>query len=81
MVWEEKYAVPSSASKELFTRIYGLIRDNEEEFNRAARSQYLQSLAAQGGRVQAFGRHFSDNEQIENLSPAVTPWRAMGVDH
>jgi parvulin-like peptidyl-prolyl isomerase len=53
--------------------MYPKIRDNEEEFDRAARSQATANLAARGGEVDPIGRYSSGNEDMEKAAFRLKP--------
>lgn len=48
--------------------MYGKIRDSEEEFDRASRSQASQQLASTGGHIAPIGRHTTGNEALERAA-------------
>jgi parvulin-like peptidyl-prolyl isomerase len=52
---------------------YAKIRDSEDEFSRKAKSQASTTLAAQGGRVPAFGRHAFGDERVEDEAFKLKP--------
>jgi hypothetical protein len=52
---------------------YPRIRDNESEFERAARTQASPSLAAMGGKIEPIGRHTAGNPQLEKAAFALQP--------
>jgi hypothetical protein len=52
---------------------YAKIRDSEEEFDRAARTQASPTLAAAGGRISPIGRHTTGNEEMEKAAFNLQP--------
>jgi parvulin-like peptidyl-prolyl isomerase len=52
---------------------YSRIRDSEEEFIKKAKSQASTTLAAQGGRIPAFGRHAFGDERVEDEAFKMKP--------
>ncbi len=52
---------------------YGKIRDNEDEFERASRSQASSRLAATGGHIEPFGRNTTGNEALEKAAFSLRP--------
>jgi parvulin-like peptidyl-prolyl isomerase len=48
--------------------VYAKVRDNEAEFDRAARTQANSTLAARGGEVEPFGRYTTGNEEMEKAA-------------
>jgi PPIC-type PPIASE domain len=53
--------------------LYPKLRDSEEEFDRAARQQANPKLAASGGKIEAFGRHTTGNEKMEEAAFQLKP--------
>lgn len=54
-------------------REYAVLRDNESEFARKAKSQASPTLASQGGKLPVFGRHSLDNEELEREAFKLRP--------
>ncbi|MGL4555573.1 MAG: peptidylprolyl isomerase [Gemmataceae bacterium] len=52
---------------------YVSLRDDEAEFDRAARSQPVPSLASQAGKIPAFGRHALGDENLEREAFRLQP--------
>jgi hypothetical protein len=52
---------------------YGKIRDNPDELDRAARSQFRGDLAATAGKVKPFGRHSMDDPNLERKAFRLQP--------
>jgi parvulin-like peptidyl-prolyl isomerase len=52
---------------------YAGIRDSEEEFDRVARHQASSKLAANGGKVEPFGRHTLGDEKLEREAFKLQP--------
>lgn len=52
---------------------YPKLRDSDAEFDRAARGQASPSLAANGGRIKAFGRHTMGDENLEREAFKLQP--------
>ncbi len=55
----------SPRDHEIAIKQYGLIRTSEAEFDRAARSQANQRLAAESGKIALFGRYGFGNDNVE----------------
>jgi hypothetical protein len=53
--------------------LYPKIRDSEEEFDRASRQQADPKLAATAGKIAAFGRHTTGNEEMEKAAFGLKP--------
>ncbi len=53
--------------------VYGLVRNNAEEFDRQARQQKDTDLAASGGRLKPFGRYSTGNEALEKAAFSLQP--------
>jgi hypothetical protein len=51
--------------REIAIKQYEVIRKSNDEFDRAARTQASARLAANGGKIEAFGRYSTGNEAIE----------------
>jgi parvulin-like peptidyl-prolyl isomerase len=51
--------------REIAIKQYELIRKSKDEFDRAARTQASARLAANGGKIEAFGRFSTGNEAVE----------------
>jgi parvulin-like peptidyl-prolyl isomerase len=52
---------------------YPTLRDNEAEFDRAAKNQPVPSLAAQHGKLPVFGRHSLGDENLEREAFRLQP--------
>ena len=52
---------------------YPQIRDSEEAFDRAARTQASAALSARGGEVEPFGRFTTGNEELEKAAFNLRP--------
>jgi hypothetical protein len=52
---------------------YAKLRDSEEEFDRAARTQASPTLAAAGGQIKPMGRHTTGNEEMEKTAFNLQP--------
>ena len=59
--------------------LYPKIRDSEEEFDRAAKQQATPELAANGGKMEPFGRHTSGNEEMERSVFRLKPGEISSV--
>lgn len=53
--------------------VYGKVRESEEEFNRAARTQASSQLAATGGHVRPITRHSTGNDNLEHEAFSLNP--------
>jgi hypothetical protein len=62
-----------SDQKNVAMNIYGKIRDSEEEFDRAARSQESISLAQSGGRIAPIGHNTAGNATLEKAAFSLKP--------
>jgi len=54
-------------------KTYAKIRDSEEEFQRTARTQASQQLAAKGGEVQPMGHNTTGNDALEKAAFSLRP--------
>lgn len=52
---------------------YAKLRDSEEEFAKKAKNQPSPTLAAQGGKIDVFGRHTLGDEQLEREAFKLQP--------
>ncbi len=53
--------------------IYSKLRDSEREFDLAAKSQAIQTLASKGGKVDVFGRNSLGDENLEREAFKLQP--------
>ena len=53
--------------------IYSKLRDSEREFDLAAKSQAIQTLASKGGKVDVFGRNSLGDENLEREAFKLRP--------
>jgi hypothetical protein len=60
--------------------VYAKVRDNEAEFDRAARTQANATLAARGGEVEPFGRFTTGNEEMEKAAFNLHHFRTARAD-
>jgi parvulin-like peptidyl-prolyl isomerase len=56
---------PLAEKNLVLNQIYGKIRDDEKEFDRAARMQASSQLASKGGRIPPIGHHTTGNDELE----------------
>lgn len=59
--------------------VHAKVRDSEEEFSRYARQQASPSLAAVGGHVNPFARHFTGNDLLEKEAFSLKPGEVSAV--
>jgi hypothetical protein len=67
---------PSQEKAQVFM-LYPKLRDSEEEFDRASKQQADPKLAASGGRIAAFGRHTTGNEEMEKAVFGIKPGEGL----
>jgi hypothetical protein len=70
---------PRDMQKIVMTDIYGKVRDSEEEFVRAARSQPSPTLAAVGGKIPPIGRGTTGNDNLEKVAFSLRPGETSEV--
>jgi len=61
------------SEKQIAVKMYGKIRDSEEEFDRAARGQASHELAATGGHIKPIGRNTTGNPALEKAAFSLRP--------
>ncbi len=64
---------PHSEKKQVLDHIWPMIRNDEKEFDNAARLQASPSLAATGGHVKPIGRHTTGNPVLEQVIFSLKP--------
>jgi hypothetical protein len=61
------------SEKKVALAAYGKIRDSEEEFDRAARSQASARLASSAGHIEPIGHNTTGNEALEKAAFSLRP--------
>lgn len=59
--------------KEVAIKMYARLRDSDEEFMRAAKTQAETKLAADAGKMLPFGRHTTGHEELEKSAFSLQP--------
>jgi foldase protein PrsA len=70
---------PASERRALQTRVYGEIRNSEDEFSRYARTQASPSLAAEVGKIPPIGHNTTGNPQLEREAFSLHPGEVSGI--
>lgn len=67
------------AEQKIAIKVHSEVRTNEEEFNRRARSQASQQLAADGGKIRPISRHSTGNDELEKEVFSLNPGEVSRV--